>query len=150
MHIDTDAHGNVFIVTEVDGHPHRRPINPGRWEHGVWIDTDISTESAEVQSACHTAWTLETVAAYMAMSAGIDSGSNSPVTISKDAIWRRATDAEAEQMEAALQAQPVRLRRIYEGATFISTEDELFGVLEAALVQLFGAERAAQLLEPTA
>ena len=70
--------------------------------------------------------------------------------IPKDAIWRRATDAEAEQMEAALQAQPVRLRRIYEGATFISTEDELYGVLEAALVQMFGAERAAELLEPPA
>ncbi len=70
-------------------------------------------------------------------------------TISKDAIWRRATDEEAEQMEAALQAQPVRLRRIYEGATFISTSDELYAVLEGALVQLFGVERAAELLEPT-
>jgi hypothetical protein len=69
-----------------------------------------------------------------------------PATISKDAIWRRATDAEAEQMEAALQSQPVRVRRIYEGATFISTGDELYGVLEAALVQLFGSERAAELL----
>lgn len=70
-------------------------------------------------------------------------------SISKDAIWRRATDEEAEQMEAALQAQPVRLRRIYEGATFISAEDELYGVLAATLVQLFGAERADELLEPT-
>ena len=69
--------------------------------------------------------------------------------ISKDAIWRRATDEEAELMEGALQSQSVRLRRIYEGATFISTTDELYGVLEAALVQLFGAERAAELLGPT-
>lgn len=66
--------------------------------------------------------------------------------ISKDAIWRRATDEEAELMEVALQAQPVRLQRIYEGATFISIEDELYGVLHAALVQLFGAVRAAELL----
>lgn len=72
-----------------------------------------------------------------------------PLTISKDAIWRRATDEEAEQMEAALQSQPVRIRRIYDGATFISTADELYVVLEGALVQMFGAERAAQLLEPT-
>jgi hypothetical protein len=71
-------------------------------------------------------------------------------TIAKDVIWRRASDQEAEQMEALLQAQPVRLRRIYEGATSISTEDELYSVLSAALTQLFGAHRAAELLEPTA
>lgn len=52
-------------------------------------------------------------------------------------------------MEAALQAQPARMRRMYEGATFISTTDELYGFLDAALEQLFGAERAAELLQPT-
>lgn len=72
-----------------------------------------------------------------------------PVVVSKDAIWRRATDEEAGQMEAALQSQPVRVRRIYEGATLISTGDELYGVLETALVQLFGTERTAELLEPS-
>ncbi len=70
--------------------------------------------------------------------------------IPKDIIWRRATDDEAEQMEEVLSAQPVRLRRIYEGAGFISTSDELYGVLEGALVQLFGLQRAKELLEPTA
>lgn len=69
--------------------------------------------------------------------------------ISKDAIWRRATDEEAELMEVALQAQPVRLQRIYEGATFISTEDELYGVLSSAVEALFGSERAEELLQPT-
>lgn len=71
------------------------------------------------------------------------------ITISKDAIWRRATDEEAELMENALQSQPVRLRRIYEGATFISTADELYGVLRSALEALFGSERAEELLQPT-
>lgn len=93
---------------------------------------------------------------YLALLAAVDAGDTigdwqeptpAPLTmISKDAIWRRATDEEAELMEAALQSQSVRLRRIYEGATFISTEDELYGVLEGALVQLFGAVRAAELL----
>lgn len=50
--------------------------------------------------------------------------------ISKDAIWRRASDEEAEQMEAALAAQPIRLRRIYEGATHLQTGDELFTLLQ--------------------
>lgn len=69
--------------------------------------------------------------------------------IPKDMIWRRATDAEAEQMQAALDAQPVRLRNIYAGATWIETTDELFGTLQAALVGLFGKARAAELLAPT-
>ena len=69
--------------------------------------------------------------------------------IGKDVIFRRATDEEAEQMRAALDAQSVRLREIYDGAAWIETTDELFGVLQAALVQLFGEERAAQLLGPT-
>ncbi|MBL8599249.1 MAG: hypothetical protein JNL14_16065 [Devosia sp.] len=94
---------------------------------------------------------------YLALLAAVDGGDTIAAwrppepahlrTISKDAIWRRATDEEAELMEAALQAQPVRLQRIYEGATFISTEDELYGVLEAALIGLFGPGRASELLE---
>lgn len=70
--------------------------------------------------------------------------------ISKNLIWERATDAEAEQMDAALKAQPIRIRRIYDGATFISTEDELYGLLNAAMVQMFGETRAKELLEPNA
>lgn len=69
--------------------------------------------------------------------------------IPKNLIWSRATNEEAELMENALQSQPVRLRRIYEGATFISTEDELYGVLRSALEALFGSERAGELLQPT-
>ncbi|UXN74519.1 hypothetical protein N8D56_05095 [Devosia sp. A8/3-2] len=68
--------------------------------------------------------------------------------ISKDAIWRRATDAEAELMEQTLAAQPVRIRRIYEGATHIQSGDELFGLLETAMTALFGPSRAAELLAP--
>lgn len=68
--------------------------------------------------------------------------------IAKDAIWRRASDEEAETMEALLAAQPVRIRRIYEGATHIQSGDELFGLLEAGMKALFGDERAAQLLAP--
>ncbi len=69
-----------------------------------------------------------------------------PAMISKDDIWRRATEDEAVQMEAALQQVSPRLHEIYNGATFISPDDELFAVLQGALVQLFGQERAAELL----
>ncbi len=73
-----------------------------------------------------------------------------PLTrIAKNAIFERATDDEAVQMRAALDAQSVRLQEIYAGAAWIDTRDELYSTLEAALTQMFGAERAAQLLEPT-
>lgn len=68
--------------------------------------------------------------------------------IAKDAIWRRASDEEAELMEQTLAAQPVRIRRIYEGATHIQSGDELFGLLESAMTYLFGEARAAELLAP--
>lgn len=69
--------------------------------------------------------------------------------ISKDDIWRRASDQEAEIMEQALQNQPTRLKRIYEGATYIRTDDGLFTLLKETLVQLFGETRADELLAPS-
>lgn len=68
-------------------------------------------------------------------------------SIPKDIIWRRATDAEAEIMDAALGSQSVRVRRIYDGAQVISTDGELYSILLAAMIQLFGESRAQQLLE---
>lgn len=70
--------------------------------------------------------------------------------IYKADIWRRATDAEAVTIDGALQVQPVRMRRLWDDAQWLETTDELYPVLEAAFVTAFGAQRAAELLEPTA
>lgn len=70
--------------------------------------------------------------------------------IFKADIWRRATDAEAVTIDAALQAQPVRLRRLWDDAQWLETTDELYPSLQAAFVAAFGAARAAELLEPSA
>ena len=64
-------------------------------------------------------------------------------------VWRRATDAEAAQIDALLKAQPVRLQRLWDDAQFLLTTDELFASVQAGAVSLFGAERAAELLQPT-
>ncbi len=69
--------------------------------------------------------------------------------IAKQAIWLRATDDEAVQLKAALDEQSVRFQMAYAGAAWIDTGDDLYPMLEEAVVTLFGAERAAQLLEPT-
>jgi hypothetical protein len=70
--------------------------------------------------------------------------------IAKADIWRRATDAEAERMDAALNAAPVRLRRAYDAAQFIASDDEWFGELRAGIAAAVGEKRAAELLAPTA
>ena len=69
-----------------------------------------------------------------------------PRRIAKADIWRRVTDAEAVLLDALLNAQPVRLRRMWEDAQYLSTDDDLFPQVEAALVGLFGAPRTAELL----
>lgn len=70
--------------------------------------------------------------------------------IAKADIWRRATDAEADAMDAALNAAPVRLRRTYSAAQYIDSGDEWFPELEAGIAAAVGPERAAELLAPAA
>jgi hypothetical protein len=69
-----------------------------------------------------------------------------PRRIAKADIWRRCTEAEAETLDTLLNAQPVRLRRMWADAQFLSTDDEMFPAVEAALVNAFGAPRTAELL----
>jgi hypothetical protein len=69
-----------------------------------------------------------------------------PRRIAKADIWRRATDAEAVTLDALLNAQPVRLRRMWADAQFLSTDDDLYPSVESALTTAFGAARAAELL----
>jgi hypothetical protein len=68
--------------------------------------------------------------------------------ISKNLIWERMTEEEAEQADQVLRAQPAKIYRQYDGATYISTKADLYPMLQAAMTQLFGAERAAEILAP--
>jgi hypothetical protein len=69
-----------------------------------------------------------------------------PRIIAKADIWRRCTDAEAVTLDTLLNAQPIRLQRMWADAQFLSTGDEMFSAVETALITAFGATRAAQLL----
>ena len=78
------------------------------------------------------------------------------VSTSKADIWRRATDAEAEAIDALLRdpppdlgMSPVKLRRLWEDATSIDHTDPLFGTIRAIAVEHFGEERADALLKPS-
>ena len=79
-----------------------------------------------------------------------------PPFTSKADIWRRATDAEAEAIDALLRdpppdlgMSPVKLRRLWDDATSIDHTDPLFETIRAIAVQHFGEERAGALLKPS-
>ena len=79
-----------------------------------------------------------------------------PPSTSKADIWRRATDAEAEVIDALLRdppsdlgLSPVKLRRLWDDATSIDHTDLLFETIRASAVQHFGKTRADALLKPS-
>lgn len=73
-----------------------------------------------------------------------------PVITYKADIWRRATDKEAEALDALLKAQPVRQQRIFADATVIDHADPLAETLRAAIVKAFDEKTADRLLAPSA
>lgn len=73
----------------------------------------------------------------------------SPVVLYPADLWRRTTNAEAEAIDAAMEAQPLRIRRLFDAAQTYQSDDPLWPLLTGAAVNLFGAARAAELLAPS-
>lgn len=69
-----------------------------------------------------------------------------PYQIAKADLWRRATEKEAEAMDAALSDAPARLRRAYDAAQYIASDDPWFPELQAGITAAIGAKRAAVIL----
>lgn len=61
-------------------------------------------------------------------------------------LWTRVTDEEAEQIEAAMLTQPVRVQNIFKSASSYRSDHDLWPTLQAMATSLFGAERAAVIL----
>lgn len=72
-----------------------------------------------------------------------------PYQISKADIWRRASEEEAEILQAILATASVRLQGIFNGATYVSTDDDLYPTLWAGMAEALGNDRAADLLAPS-
>lgn len=64
-------------------------------------------------------------------------------------LWSRMTDAEADQVDAAMAGQPFRVRKIFESANSYRADHELWPLLVQIATTLFGEERAAQILAPS-
>ncbi len=61
-------------------------------------------------------------------------------------LWERMTEEEADLVTEAVATQPVRTQRIFTTANTFRSDHELWSLLESMATQLFGEQRAAELL----
>lgn len=61
-------------------------------------------------------------------------------------LWERLTEDEADQVNEAMATQPVRTQRIFTTANTFRSDHELWPLLQQMATELFGAERAGELL----
>lgn len=71
-----------------------------------------------------------------------------PYVLPKMLLWTRLSNDEADTVDAAMAAQPAKLRGIWNSATEIRSDSEFFETLEAFLASALGASRADELLQP--
>ena len=72
--------------------------------------------------------------------------SPSVVVVPSVSLWERLTEAEAEQVNAEMATQPFRTRQIFLTANTFRSDHELWPLLVQMATELFGEERAAELL----
>lgn len=65
-------------------------------------------------------------------------------------LWRRCTDAEADLIAAQVATMPNREQQIFNRAAFYDYADPDFATLQALMISAFGADRAAEILAPSA
>lgn len=70
----------------------------------------------------------------------------SVISIPAVTLWERMTETEGEQVEAVMQTQPFRIRQIFMTAQTYRSDHELWPLLQQVASELFGAERANDLL----
>ncbi|WP_226622563.1 hypothetical protein [Brucella anthropi] len=72
--------------------------------------------------------------------------SPSVVVIPSVSLWERLTEAEAEQVNTIMATQPFRTRQIFLTANTFRSDHELWPLLVQMATELFGEDRAAELL----
>lgn len=74
-----------------------------------------------------------------------------PINLPVDLFFERTTEEEAEEIETAMLAKPVKIKRAYQAATTFKEGTDLWAALWAELETLFGAPRRDELMaRPTA
>ncbi|KFG68715.1 hypothetical protein [Microvirga sp. BSC39] len=73
-----------------------------------------------------------------------------PIHVYKAPMFRKMTDAEYEAYLQIRAGFPPRLQAIFDAAEYLSSDDEFWPALVAAAEQAYGAERASEILAPSA
>lgn len=73
-----------------------------------------------------------------------------PVTVIVPAVtlWERLSQTEADQVGAAMETQPFRTRQIFLTANTFRSDHELWPLLVSMATELFGEQRASEILAP--
>lgn len=73
------------------------------------------------------------------------------ISLPVDVFFERTTEEEAEEIETAMLAKPVKIKRAYQAATTFKEGTDLWAALRAELENLFGTTRRDELMaRPTA
>lgn len=123
------------------GHPARVAFHPTSPE-GPVRSYRVSGLPDRGLAGGYNLWTFDPETGALTPMAVID-------VIAKADVWRRATDAEAAVIDAQLNAQSVRLRRLWQDAQDIRSTDELYPLIFDGFVAAFGEARAVELLAPS-
>lgn len=142
----------ISIGTEMDGSIFRRTLTPGSFVGGAWVPTDLSEEIADIQASAGQAWTPGAVAQYqLELEQSALPQASGAYQISKTTPWLRMTDTEADQVYAQMQLTSPRLRGIYDAATYLSSDDDLWPILHDMIASVLGSTaRADEILAPEA
>lgn len=70
----------------------------------------------------------------------------SVIIIPSVTFWERLTESEADEVYALFESQPVRIRQIFTTAQTYRSDHELWPLLQQVASELFGAQRAGELL----
>ena len=109
----------------------------------------VFTFDAETGVATVRDLTPEEIADMEVMAAHTPSFSDPATVVYSVDLWSRMTDAVADQVGVAMEAQPFRIRRIFESANSYREDHELWPLLVQIATTLFGEERAAEILAPS-
>ena len=111
----------------------------------VQKDRDAKVASAEAERDL---WRDKATAAETAI-AELNGPGKSPHTKMSD-FWNRVSDDEGEKIDAYFASLPARRRNRLAAMTALMHADPIYAEVTDALTEMFGADRAAALLEPSA
>lgn len=129
------------IVMEIVEVPDDLDVN--HFAHPDIVATFVANPPIEVRSG----WLYD--GSSYAAPPGPEAPPPAPTLLPASVFFDRLTEEEAEQLDEAMMAKPVKFKRAWQAATEFSETADLWPVMREEMVGLFGEERTAELLSTT-